>query len=424
MVIAVHDAFEEVERCVAAVARCRDGEAVVLVDDGSLDPRITPLLEAFAATHEGVTLVRQANQGYVAAANAGARASDGVSDLLFLNSDTIVTRGWLAEMRRERARTGAAIACPLTSNGNALSVPRFMQANPLPPGWDAERMAGAVRASAAACALGTVALATPVGFCMLVGRRAWEQSGPFDPAYGRGYGEEDEFGQRVRVAGGLVVCVPGAYVWHRGSASFGPGADFSDELVGNLRLVLARWPGYLDQTREFTRRNPLRALHERLWDHILCADSLTRAHVLHALPRWELHGAMRERMLSLLEASAGDAVHTIVVPVPPGAGGDWIDAIDHEAAAGWRVCGVLAFEASFERFLAASPASVVHVHGEGPHARVAVAAARSLRRPAIATEEGPADAQRCARTYARYRRPRAGGGEDPITDILAGSVGA
>ena len=229
----------------------------------------------------------------------------------------------------------------------------------------------------------------------------------------------------MRAAGGLIACVPRAYVWHRGRASFGSAAHFRAELVANLRLVLARWPGYLDDTGAFARDNPLRALHEQLWDRLLGAERPQRAHVLHVLPRWELDGPLRARMLALIAASAASAVHTLVVPVPDGPGGHWIDAIDHESSGGWRVCGVLSFERGFGRFLAASPATLVHVHGEGGHARAAIDAARAQRRPAIATVEAPEDAARCERTYARYtRNPARDGGEGALPAILPGSVGA
>jgi len=312
----------------------------VLVDDGSRDPRIAPLLSAFAAEHPGVRVRTQANQGFVAAANAGASAAEPASDLAFLNSDTVVTRGWLAGLRTAMAAHAACrVCCPVTSNGHFLSVPRFAQPNTLPPGWDAERTAAAVRAAAAAMA--PVELPSPVGFCMLVRRDAWQECGPFDPAFGVGYGEEFDFGQRVRARGGAIVCAPGVYVWHRGGASFAATPTTTEAQVANMRRLVARWPGYPAEAVAFTRLNPLRPLHERLWDVLLLEREV---HVLHVLPRWELEGPLRARVLRLVAATGSLATHTLVVPVPTGPAGVWIDAIDHETGPGWRVAGVLDFE--------------------------------------------------------------------------------
>ena len=69
---------------------------VVVVDDGSTDPRTHAALEALP---EGVELVRQANAGVVAARNAGlARAS--TPFVLFLDADDRLAPGALAAMRR------------------------------------------------------------------------------------------------------------------------------------------------------------------------------------------------------------------------------------------------------------------------------------------------------------------------------------
>jgi hypothetical protein len=256
-------------------------------------------------------------------------------------------------------RSAAAVCCPLSSNATFLSVPRYQQSNDLPFGVDSEAMARLVKESAAD--LDVLEIPTPVGFCMWVRREAWDEFGPFDQAYGVGYGEEDDFGQRVQAGGRAIVCAPRAFVYHRGSASFGDSPAVAERKRANGRLLRSRWPHYAERMRDFCQDNPLRPLHERLWDALLAAPARRPMHVMHVVDHWEAPGgAFREATLALCRATRDTANHTIVVPMPDR--GAWLDAIDHEAEAGIRVVGLIDLPRRFAKFLAASPASTVQFH--------------------------------------------------------------
>lgn len=359
VIVPVHDGVPDLERCLASLARHRPPGQVVLYDDASPDARVAPMLAAFAAAVPGTLLERaRANGGFIAACNAAARLAPPGDDLLFLNSDTEVTAGAFDEMARVLEATGAAICCPMSSNATFLSLPRYQQPNNLPAGWTAQDMAEAVR-EAAGVGYATP-IPTPVGFCMLVRRAAWDRWGPFDPAYGMGYGEEDELGQRVQAAGERVVAAMRAYVWHRGGASFGESEATRERRRVNGQLLLSRWPAYPATVRAFAQANPFRPMLERLWHRVLSAPERRAQHVLHLAPRWETQGPLRERVLAIARAERHLANHTILVPVPDR--GAWVDAIDAETEAGIRVAGLVDLPARFPAFLAATVATRVHVH--------------------------------------------------------------
>jgi hypothetical protein len=280
------------------------------------------------------------------------------SDLLFLNSDTELTRGAVDEMAAVLEESGASICCPMSSNATFLSVPKYQQSNDLPPGWSAEDLAHHVRAAAGAER--AVAIATPVGFCMMVQRDAWEAFGPFDPAFGQGYGEEDDFGQKVQAAGGVIVAAVRAYVWHQGAASFGASEELRERRAANGRLLLERWPEYHATVGGFARANPFRPMLERLWHALLSAPERRERHVAHIVPRWELKGALRDRVLAAARAESVEANHTILVPTPDR--GAWLDAIDFETERALRVVGLIDLPANLDRFLRASPATEVREH--------------------------------------------------------------
>jgi GT2 family glycosyltransferase len=359
VIVPVHDGVADLERCLASLARHRPPGGVVALDDASGDARVAPLLAAFGASVPGTRLERAStNGGFIAACNAAAALVPPGNDLLFLNADTVVTSGALEEMAWVLDRTGAAICCPMSSNATFLSAPRYQQPNVLPAGWTAEEMAMAVREAAGEDF--AVPIPTPVGFCMLVRRDAWDRWGPFDTAYGMGYGEEDELGQRVQAGGGRIVAAMRAYVWHRGGASFGDSAATRERRRVNGQLLLSRWPAYPETVRAFAQANPFRPMLERLWHRLLSAPERREHHVLHLAPRWETQGPLRDRVLGMARAARGSANHTILVPVPDR--GAWVDAIDAETEPGIRVVGLVDLPARFPRFLAASVATHVHVH--------------------------------------------------------------
>ncbi len=339
----------------------------------------------------------EANRGFVASANRGATAAPESADLLFLNSDTEITGGALDEMRRVLGlRPRAAVCCPLSNNATYLSVPRYQQEGELPEGLDAQAMARYVRAAAGG--MEVLEVPTPVGFCMLVRRGAWREWGPFDAAFGRGYGEEDDFGQRVQATGGSIVCAPRAFVYHRGKASFGVSSDAAELRRVNGKLLMSRWPDYAPRTKAFCQANPLRPMHERLWHLLLSAPESRDRHVLHLVARWEGSGPLRSRTLELARATRGIANHTVLVPMPDR--GAWLDAIDHEVERGIRVVGLIRFEERFGRFLDASPATLVHVHGEENWKAMGIfEAARAAGRATLQTPEAALDIERCAAAY-------------------------
>jgi GT2 family glycosyltransferase len=402
IVVPVYNGFEGLGRCLDSLARWRPAEStIILVNDASSDARVLPKLREFERAGPHVQLIAAAeNRGFVVSANRGAAAAPAAADLLFLNADTEVTRGWADEMRA--ALDGfpdAAVCCPLSNNATILSVPQFQQDNSLPFDWDADRTASFLRECAGD--LRAVPIPTPVGFCMLVRRDAWDRFGPFDEAFGRGYGEEDDFGQRVQAAGRAVICAPRAFVYHEGAASFGATPALAESRRANNQLLLSRWPDYDEKTRAWCRENPLRPLHEKIWHRLLTPAGMRPIHVLHLVKHWQMAGALRSNITDIVDATQDFAIHTVLVPTAER--GAWMDAIDFESEENLRVVGLIEMEKRFDRFLAASPADLVHVHDGGEWlSRDLVERARA-KRPMLLTPGEVVDPARCAQVYRQVQ---------------------
>lgn len=267
VIVPIHNARDAVDACLAALDRSLPpGTGVWLADDASSDPRLPALLDDWTArTRLTVGRVRRSqNLGFPGNCNL-AFAETGDCDVVLLNSDTLPTPGWLQQIARcaERDERIASIT-PWSNNAEICSFPRFCEANPFPEPVEAEAIA---EAAAAQPRLDYPELPTAIGFCMFLRRAALRQIGGFDSAtFGNGYGEENDWCLRASAMGWRHVLCDGAYVAHRGGASFGPlGYAPGGE---NLNRLNARWPGYNERIARFIMDDPLQPQRQRLTDQL------------------------------------------------------------------------------------------------------------------------------------------------------------
>lgn len=311
IVVPVYNAPDDLRACVASVlAHLRPDVRLVLIDDASPDPRIAACFAEYAhAAHPQVLLLRnETNQGFTGTANRGMALSR--ADVILLNSDTIVTAGWLDAIMHCAAtdpRTGTIT--PFSNNAEICSFPRFCVNNAWPDGADPE----GVRAALAEVAVPTYPdLPTGVGFCMYIRRALLDDVGPFDMAFGLGYGEENDLCLRAARAGWRNVLADNAFVVHTGGRSF---AGQKTELgARNMPLLLERHPHYLDMVRDYIATDPLRALREAAAMRLAVAANPGRGvlHVIHdhgggteTHVRALIHGS-RDRWRHYLATAVGD----------------------------------------------------------------------------------------------------------------------
>ncbi len=260
IILPVYNGADVLPACFDSLLRTLPTDSrVALVDDASPDPAVAPLIEGFArAAAFRVDIVRNPrNLGFVATVNGAMAATR--ADVVLLNSDTIVTPGWLEALSRCGASDPAiATATPWSNNAEICSLPAFCRSNPMPD--DIDRVAGVI---AGVSSRTYPELPTGVGFCMFVSRAALDALGDFDAAtFGRGYGEENDFCRRAARHGWRNVLCDDAYVAHVGHASFAdvnllPGG------VNQARLE-SRYPDYSRLVAEFIARDPLATLRERI----------------------------------------------------------------------------------------------------------------------------------------------------------------
>jgi GT2 family glycosyltransferase len=260
VIIPVHNAADELDRCLESVYRTVPaGVEVIIIDDASTDTGPGSVLNRWRqrAGSSWHFHYQENNLGFVGTVNRGMEMTR--NDVVLLNSDTVTTAGWLEGLHRCLVSdTAIATATPWTNNGEIASIPRFCESNPLLP--DPEAVARVIASTGTA---GYPGLPTAVGFCMAVSRHALDTLGPFDEeTFGLGYGEENDFSMRAHHAGLRNVLCDDVYVVHLGGRSFGPLGLKPDET--SMQKLLAHHPEYLQQVEAFISDDPLSARREQL----------------------------------------------------------------------------------------------------------------------------------------------------------------
>ncbi len=315
IVVPVYNAAADLRRCVESVLAHTAGDyRLMLIDDASPDPAIRAYFTELEARQlpQVTVLANATNLGFTLTANRGMECARAGADVVLLNSDTVVTRGWLDKLARcAQSDSTIGTITPFSNNAEICSLPRFCTDNPWPETLDTEPM---VRALELAAVPTYPDLPTGVGFCFYIRRALLDAIGAFDPAFGLGYGEENDFCLRAAAAGFRNVLCDDAFVLHAGSSSFG---DQRAELSRrNTALLLERHPQYLDLVRDFIAADPLRPLRELSLAHYRqLATALPGAlHVIHG------HGGGTEyQVRTLMTASAGIFRHHLLIAV----GDEW-----------------------------------------------------------------------------------------------------
>lgn len=303
IVVPVYGAREFTLRCLdSVITHARGDFRLVVIDDASPDLQLKADLEEFARKHARTILLRNPdNLGFVRTSNRGMRHA-GDRDVLLLNSDTVVFRGFLSRLQRAayaERRTG--VVCPFSNNATICSVPQFCRHNSVPEGMTATDFAALV---SAVSLRERPELVTPHGFCMYMRADFLRDVGHFDETlFGKGFGEENDLGERARHAGWKTRLADDVYVWHEGKASFGKAGEKLESQHGDV--LERRHPGYRARVAEFVRKNPLREVQENLDWHIARGSGHigpAPLFLVHANPFGEEPGGVEHCIRDLVQA--------------------------------------------------------------------------------------------------------------------------
>ena len=262
VIVPVHGAMAVTLACLEGVARHLPTNArIVVVDDASPDPALARALDELARAGR-ISLVRLArNRGFPAACNEGIRAARRGADIVLLNSDTRVARGWIEGLQAVAlAARDIGTATPFSNEASILSYPDPEGGNAAPDEAETARLARLARRHHHGVA---VEVPTGVGFCLYIRWACLAEVGLFrEDLFAQGYGEENDFCIRARHLGWRHVAAPGVFVTHLGGGSFGAAAAWLTRR--NLALLNRLHPGYDALIAAHVAADPLFAHRRRL----------------------------------------------------------------------------------------------------------------------------------------------------------------
>jgi GT2 family glycosyltransferase len=304
VIIPVYRGVDETVACVQSViaARVRTQFDLIVLNDCSPQPELTAALRSLSTLHGFLLLEHAENTGFVRTANQGMMVHAD-RDVVLLNSDTVVSDGWLDSMRTAaHVAHNVGTVTPISNRATICSFPRGDVDNDLPTGVSIPEMA-------AACARanhGLVAdIPTAIGFCMYIRRDALREVGYFDEVlWDKGYGEENDFCMRASSLGWRHVAACDTFVFHHGSVSF--SGEQSERQRQNLETLSRIYPDYNDMIARFIRSDPLAPARRRLFVELCRLGS--QRYMLFLLHSWGGGADVAATDLATRLAASGEAV--------------------------------------------------------------------------------------------------------------------
>ncbi|MGD0622588.1 MAG: glycosyltransferase family 2 protein [Thermacetogeniaceae bacterium] len=209
---------------------------IIIIDNGS-DTEARAAIDDFLRLHPAIARVihNETNRGYPAACNQGLQVSQG-RYLVVMNNDVLVTPYWASRMMAAFSLdAGVGAVGPRTNYVFTTQLVQDCDYNVDTLGVWAEHW-HAIHA-------GTLRTTTKlIGFLMMIRREMLDRIGGFDPVFGLGNYDDDDYCLRARLAGYQLLIADDVFVHHYGSLSFNKNpAAFSKLLEKNREVFAAKW---------------------------------------------------------------------------------------------------------------------------------------------------------------------------------------
>ena len=244
VVIPVYDGLNDVKRCLSSLLSSDNAVSfeILCVNDCSPDLNVKDYLHQVEKEHECISVINsEINRGFVKTVNKGLLAR-AYKDVIILNSDTVVPENFVDRLSAaHQLDKQYGVISPLSNNATIFSFPITLEDNKLSEFDEIYKVDSILRQNALE---EMYAMPTGHGFCMFVAGEVLESVGTLnEEEWGLGYGEENDFCQRVKMHGWKIGAYYGMYVGHVGSVSFG-NEQRETQISKNLKRLNEIYPEY------------------------------------------------------------------------------------------------------------------------------------------------------------------------------------
>ena len=200
-------------------------------------------LDAYAAAHNNTRVFHQSyNMGFAGGNNVGIRHAKG-EYIAMVNSDVVVTPGWLLRLVRHlQTKPHLGIIGPVTNRiGNEAKIDL---------GRDVSKRDKVALKRAEEYTSRRVNKLLYVDmiafFCVVIPRRVVDKVGLMDDGFKFGFFEDDDYCQRIRLAGYRVAIADGVFVWHEEHKSMDQFNKTGKQLLfdRNREYYVKKWGGW------------------------------------------------------------------------------------------------------------------------------------------------------------------------------------
>lgn len=372
VIVPVYRGLAETQRCieslVASGPKHRARMRIRVLNDASPEPEVTAYLRQASSDHGFLLHENPSNLGFVGTVNKGMRAAMQTGDcdaVILLNSDTEVSSNWADRLFAHTSRQGAGTVTATSNNATICSYPSI-GSHELPPGFS---LAEVDRAARQANPGVSVEIPTAVGFCMLIARQCLEDIGYFDEeAFGRGYGEENDFCMRASAKGYRHLHALDVFVYHAGEVSFAEAGSPGKKNAATV--IRQRYPDYEAQVARLCAADPAKIPRLRLLGALWRAGGRP----VTAIITHDLGGGTEKHVQSILKKMDPGSRALVI---RPGVGHDSLLRLENFSAEDEFDVIVDALHgpgfASLLSFFGVGAIQLHHLYGHGPLIREGIA---------------------------------------------------
>ncbi|MDX2472982.1 MAG: glycosyltransferase [Candidatus Krumholzibacteria bacterium] len=239
IVVLTYNALEFTRQCVASLLEFTDARhELIFVDNASTDGTVDYLREMTAPHDQMQFIANETNLGFAAGNNVGMAAATG-RHVILLNSDVVVTEGWVERLvHTAETNPRAGLVGPVTNNISGLQKLSDVV-------YEEDSLVGMHKFAAAQAVehQGRVDHTLRLtGFCLLIKRELLSRIGGLAEVFGRGNYEDNDYCLRAHLAGFECLIARDCFIHHYGSRSFAAaGVDYVAQIHKQWDIFKHKW---------------------------------------------------------------------------------------------------------------------------------------------------------------------------------------